>query len=194
MFSLSNNSLKYFNLMFLSVFHQLQYFSHVHMLCATCKSSPQVLRLKPWTCAGKKKKKDSDGPSQSWQRVCVYFCPETEVCTHPLSLVAYFSVTSGAILLIHHLQGLPPVWRRQWKGWRPNVHHGPPGPRMADICMADTRFLSSAFGFCCEVKFTLLKACTRFLGLLWKVVISIIFQYVYFKLRVCFLLFYRKMY
>lgn len=98
------------------------------------------------------------------------------------------------ILLIHHLQGLPPVWRKQWKGWRPNVHHGPPGPHVADICMADTRFLSSAFGFCCEVKFTLLKTCTRFLSLLWKVVISIIFQYVYFKLWVCFLLFYRKMY
>lgn len=57
MFSLINNSLKYFNLMFLSAFHQLQYFSRVHMLCATCKSSPQVLRLKPWTCAGKKRRR-----------------------------------------------------------------------------------------------------------------------------------------
>lgn len=43
--------------MFLPAFHQLQYFSHVHMLCATCKSSPQVLRLKPWTCASKKRRK-----------------------------------------------------------------------------------------------------------------------------------------
>lgn len=66
------------------------------------------------------------------------------------------------------------------------------GPHIADIRIADTKFISSAFGFCCEVKFTLLKAHTGFLNLLWKVVISIIFQYVRSQLF-GFFLFYRKM-
>lgn len=108
----------------MSVFHQLQYFTHVCMLCATCKSAPQVLTLKPWTRAGKKKEifrcsltelAKSLGLFQSWDwglhpssgTCCAFECHLWSNTPHPPL------AGSSACVICSSLQ---------WKSWIPEVH------------------------------------------------------------------------